>query len=229
MAINTLENVREYNQKTFEPFFKQTKLYGQISQEYDHIIFNSFNHGILKKFTPRQILAGGCKLFSAIPFYFIEMLKEKNPKNIYDLGCGWNIFKKYYPEIIGIGEEEENFFGDIHGVVNDEFVKNHYNYFESVFSINALHFISIEDFQEKVFDFYSMIKPNGRGWLSMNLQRLIDNTKNNNFHGFKLNDYDAYIREKLIKLDLNYYAIDINFLNEVDDGIDGNIRIVIDK
>lgn len=225
MAINTIENIQEYNQEIFEPKFKQTKLYKQLNQEYDHVIFDTYNNKFIE-ITPRELY--GKRYFSAVPFYFIEILREKNPKEIYDLGCGWNIFKKYYPEIIGVGAELTNFLGDIHDIVDEDFIAKHQNYFESVFSINALHFIPLEDFQKRVIDFHSMIKPNGRGWLSLNLQRMIENSVTNQFDNFTTDNYENYVREKLAELKFKYISVDINLQNR-NSFMDGNIKIVIDR
>ena len=66
------------------------------------------------------------------------------------------------------------FYGDIHGIVDDDYIEQHQSYFESVFSICALHFQPIDQFCKIVRDFSSMVKPNGHGFLSVNLQRMID-------------------------------------------------------
>jgi len=91
--------MKYYDPNDWEVTFKKSNLYKQLVNEYDVVYFNRQDF-FIKSFevTPRQ--KASKRLFSAIPFYYIEWLQEINPEKIYDLGCGWNIFKKYYPNII---------------------------------------------------------------------------------------------------------------------------------
>jgi len=231
-------NINPYCETTFKEKFVKTELYSKLVKEYDEIVFNThFSSG-----TPRQI----CSLsrFSVVPFYYLEFLTKHNPTTIYDLGCGWNVFKKYIPNIIGIGAEDptaEDFFADIHGEVSFEFLQNHQNYFDSVFSINALHFRPLKDLRQVVLEFASMIKPGGRGFLSMNLARMIehDNSEGREFlaqtiakkienNSTVYDGYEYYIRQELDNVNFTYEIFDINISN-LDCWMDGNIRMVIYK
>jgi len=222
--------MKYYDPNDWEVTFKKSNLYKQLVNEYDVVYFNSqdfFN----KQFetTPRQIASTTSQTwFSAIPFYYIEWLQEINPEKIYDLGCGWNIFKKYYPNIIGVGAENpdnESFFADIHDYVDDDYILGHQEYFESVFSICALHFIPLSDIRKRVLDFASMIKHGGRGWLSLNAARMVERDPE-----FKDKDtlfIEKYCKEQLIGLpDLVLLEIDLTVSDEY---IDGNIQIQINK
>jgi hypothetical protein len=116
--------------------------------------------------TARQWMAYGN--FPVTAFYYLEFLTNQNPSVIYDLGCGWNIFKKYIPNIIGIGEEDpksQYYFADIHGRVDPNYVEQHQNYFESVFSICALHFRPLRELRQIALEFISMMKPDSYGFL----------------------------------------------------------------
>jgi hypothetical protein len=126
------------------------------------------------------------------------------------------------------------FYGDEHGFVDDDYVAQHQNYFESVFSICALHFHPIDQFCKVVEDFASMIQINGRGFISINLQRMID------FSSAKLlislfdtvhptqDQLDKYIRNELDKINLEWLIVDVDLML-VDEGMDGNIRLVFKK
>ena len=99
--IVMLEDIQPYNAVEFRRRFINTQLYQQLTRDFDEITFSStwegFGHG-----TPRQHWADRSlwrTKFSAVPFYYLEFLTQQNPKEIYDLGCGWNVFKRYIPNI----------------------------------------------------------------------------------------------------------------------------------
>ena len=226
-----------YDPAEWEMTFKKCDLYKQLANEYDVVYFDQ--QGFVKKglnFTPRQWLANQSTFsaFSAIPFYYIEWLQEINPKNVYDLGCGWNIFKKYYPNIIGVGAEDPKgliFQADIHDYVDDDYIQGHQEYFESVFSICALHFIPLSDMRKRVLDFASMIKPGGRGWLSLNAMRMIERDpifKNTDIENkASVLAINNFCKKELSNLP-NVVCLDID-LREINEHIDGNIRIQFEK
>jgi hypothetical protein len=129
---------------------------------------------------------------------------------------------------------DKTFFGDVDGCVNDKYVLEHQEYFQSVFSICALHFHSLTLFKKIVLDFVSMIKPGGRGFLSLNLQRIIERTpeqfliqKFSTRHPTQF-QFDQYLREELSTLSLKFLILDID-LTLIDESMDGNIRLVIEK
>jgi hypothetical protein len=165
--------------------------------------------------------------FSVVPFYYLEFLTEKNPKTIYDLGCGWNIFKKYIPSIIGVGAEDpksEWFFADIHDYIDDEYIRGHQNHFESAFSICALHFIPMSDLRKRVLDFASMIKPGGRGWVTFNAMRLLERDEKMIAH----KNLELWVRQQLSNLPFTILQFEVN-LTKLDNGLDGNIRLILEK
>jgi hypothetical protein len=241
-----MKNLNPYPEEKYSLKFKKTDLYKKLTEDFNEVTLkksywstlinldtyktNFYKTIIQKEFTPRQLI-GSEQKFSATLFYYLEFLIEKNPEKIYDLGCGCNIFKKYIPNIIGIGAEDPNgqrFYGDIHDYVDEEFIQGHKDYFESVFSICALHFRPLTEFSKVVNEFYSMIKPGGRGFLSINLKRMIE--KSENFmKNTSVKEYDAYCREQLDTLThIKFLVVDID-LEFLDEAMDGNIRLVMEK
>jgi hypothetical protein len=286
-----MKNIAPYNENEFISMFKTTEVYKKLKLNYadDQLIWNKFFHlGRKNEFikkddeTPRETCK---KEFSVSIFYYLLPLLEKNPKKIYDLGCGKNMFKPYLPNIIGIGAEtpdyypivqdymnvkdpswpniftpdefeklpdyikiectdiynlnpyhisKHGFYGDVHGIVNDEYVVQHQNYFESVFAICSLHFHPLSDFKKIVLDFASMICNNGRGFLGINLQRLIDYSSDDfliNQFGTKhptCEQYDQWLRNELSTTKLKFLILDID-LTLLDELMDGNIRLLIEK
>jgi SAM-dependent methyltransferase len=163
-----------------------------------------------------------------IPFYYLQPLLEKNPISIYDLGCGANILKKYIPNIIGVDKSNSQLcYPDIEGRVDAEYIKTHQNYFQSVFSINALHFRPLTELRSVYEEFISMVAPGGRGFLSVNIQRMIESEKNL-LPGVDNINYDSYVRTQLDNLPCKYLIFDVN-LDIVDEWLDGNIRLVFER
>ena len=225
-----MQNINPYNEDHCRKYCYQSGFLNQIKLDFNCL---SWTKNYYSRYTPREDL--GVSTFSMVPFYYLEKLLEKDPVNIYDLGCGWNIFKKYIPTIIGVSPtHNQDNYADIHDLVDDEYIKGHTNFFDSVFSINALHFTSLENLEEVVTGFVSMIKPSGRGFLSLNLMRMIEcssiefleNSIGTTRTGI---DYEQYVRSVLEKINIGYLIVDVDFSKTLDDYMDGNIRLVIDK
>ena len=134
-------DINKYDQIKFEEKFKKTDLYNILKQDYDILSFDY--HYKEKSPTPREIEGTKKSKFSVVPFYYLNFLTDVNPKKIYDLGCGWNIFKKYIPNIIGIGAESdsEHFFGDISDFVDDDYIKYHHNLNQLPLNLERLQFV----------------------------------------------------------------------------------------
>jgi hypothetical protein len=216
----------------FEKKFKETEIYKKLINDYDVVTFDERYRYDDVKGTPRKWF--GCNnrktIFSAVPFYYIQYLTKHNPLTIHDIGCGWNIFKKYIPNIIGIaGEnpEDTDYHGDIHGFVDCDYIQQHQNYFESVFSINALHFVHLSKIRQRILDIVSMISPGGRIFLSLNLARMIERDSNfSDWRSKDINFIEEWIRQQLNNMPFTYEVFDLNLSNP-DDWMDGNIRMVI--
>lgn len=230
---NTLlqPQLNPYHQLSFQKQFENTQIYQALLQDFDELLYDreeKWRYSV----TPRQQLADPKSLpsiFFVSAFYYLEWLTAANPAEIYDLGCGWNIFKRYIPNIIGVGAEDpssSNFYGDVHGFVDDSYIAQHQAAFESVFSICALHFIPLSNLRQRVLDFASMIRPGGRGWLAMNAKRMMEFDplwKNANS-----NDIDHFVRSQLTNLPFDLLVFDV-YLDQINNGSNGNIHLVIKK
>lgn len=224
-----MHNINPYDEQKCRAYCQQLEFFNQIQTDFDRLSWTK--NYCSPRCTPREYL--GVSTFSMVPFYYLEKLLEKDPVNIYDLGCGWNIFKRYIPTIIGVSPTQDN-YADIHDLVDDKYIKGHTNFFDSVFSINVLHFKSLEKLEKIVTEFVSMIKPGGRGFLSLNLMRMVERSS---FEFLEKSigtnrtsiDYEQYVRSVLEKINIGYLIVDIDFSRTLDDYIDGNIRLVIDK
>jgi hypothetical protein len=227
-----MHNINPYDEQKCRAYCQHLEFFNQIKTDFDHLTWSKNYFGP----TPRETVGNAHQTrFSMVTFYYLEKLLEINPTNIYDLGCGWNIFKRYIPNIIGVSPTHNtDNYADIHDLVDDDYIKGHQNYFESVFSINALHFIPLSKLEEIITGFASMVKPNGRGFLSLNMQRMIEQTPREFLEKHisaspTSHDYEQYVLSVLEKLNINYIILDVDFNGTINDAMDGNVRLVFEK
>ena len=171
------------------------------------------------------------------PFYILDFISNNSTGSIFDIGCGFNFFKKFY-NIVGI--DPFSLEADINDEFNDSFAHTHANSMDNIFSINAIHFVSIVEIQKRIENYFNLTKKNGYAYLSMNVERVLDwtydktkNTKNiENFY-FPKNDLsseiDSMINDALSNLDVEILLYN-NKINEiVSDSVNGNIRILVKR
>jgi hypothetical protein len=220
-----MENLNPYDQTSFEQKFKKTKIFELLDQKYDEITFAKFYEPIISSryITPRQNAA--MTIVSAVPFYYLQYLDQS--VQMVDLGCGINFFKTFFPNVLGIGAEQgNNFFGDLRDFVDDDFYKGHESVYYSVFSINALHFHPLEKLQDICIKFSNTLQSGGRGFLAMNVQRMLERTEL--FNDYSLEDLDLWIRSQFKDFPTKIVVFDVD-LSQQDAWMDGNIRIVFEK
>lgn len=206
-----LANINPYNKAIWENKFKQSNLYNKLTLDFDQI---SFEHFVEKPnanrldLTPRQRL--GTSLFSGTIFYYLDFLLRDDPEIIYDIGCGWNIFKKYLPihgyDPYGQYSDERALPDDFHG--------------KYIMSINALHFTNLSKFKYAVTGFYKKIDAGGKGLLTLNIARMTNR--------MDVDNIDAFIRNELYDFKENLLVFDLD-LSFRDAYLDGNLRIVFSK
>ena len=222
-----MQNLNAYNREQFEQKFKTTETYRMLNEKYDQVCFDKFIETVKQQPTPRQSLAGGYPtVVSAVPWYYLNFLDST--KLIVDLGCGMNFFKPYFSNLVGVGAEQGlRFYGDIHDFVDNDFYNGHKSVYDSVFSINALHFAPLQQLGDIAKKFSDMVKPKGRGFLAMNAMRMLERST-----GFKktLGDtsLDHWIREQFNNFPAKILVFDLD-LSVQDAYMDGNIRIVFEK
>ena len=165
--------------------------------------------------------------------YYLEFLIEKNPQVIADVGCGENLFKKYVPAIVGFDKTP---WADVQEWFDNEFVTTHTDEFDCAFAINALHFISLSDVKHRINKFGKIIKKGGRGFATLNLKRLLENTEPHEFYNLfdltkrlTVDDYKNYLTKELTGIDYQVLVLDLVFEEgSIDDWFNGNIRIVFE-
>lgn len=225
-----LENKNPYDPVTFKQQFESTELCKRITADFDHISYLPYE---TIRATPRQLF--GETWFFVKAIYYINIVASIPHQQLYDLGCGWNIFKRYFSNIVGVDKsrpvgnvwQSRKSYADIISTVNAEYIAEHRDSFSAVMSICALHFRPLEEIDIIVSEFTSMIAPGGRGYLSLNTPHLLEVSKifNTNTNPSII---DSFIRTELGKMQINFLVVDID-LTRPNDIIEGNINLVIEK
>lgn len=213
--------MRHYNKEKFNQEFLQSETYKKLTIDYQHVYesISEYNDGFEP--IPRRTYAANQSIFYYGTFYYINMLLEKQPKTILDLGCGGNFFKKYVPEIIGVDPDpREADRIDILDAYSEKFLNENLQKYDCAMTIGAIHTVSLVKLVDTIHDFGKLIKPGGRGYFAVNLRRPFQYTELHDFA--KL--FDLSRRQTLIDLyrvihnlssQINYklIAFDITFLD----------------
>ena len=239
-------NKNQYNQEACKLFVEKHNIQQYVSSKYnihqqDQFCFKKYlpeNIVIRKKHdvTPREKMIKPD--VSMCSFYYINYLIRENIDYIADIGCGINFFKDVLP--IRVHGIDSTGYSDEQNLFDEHFVTNHENFYDSAISINALHFIPITKFKNRVMEFYKVIKPGGRAYLSMNAARLIDFTAKNVLNSIFENtryvrdrpqdkELNDYILTELKTLPINFLVVDCIIDEIYDECLDGNIRLVFEK
>jgi len=171
-------------------------------------------------------------------FYYIEKLLENNPQLVYDIGCGWNMFKRYYPAILGVSPDEVSnekvFFGDEFDFFDDEFVKYHQEEYECAMAICSLNFHPVSMIRKIATGFMSLIKPGGRGYMAFDITSMLERedpevlTELFGTSEPSSIQVDDYVVSQLSDLPCNYLIFDADTV-ENKDRLDGDIRILFER
>jgi hypothetical protein len=240
-------NVNGYNQDQFKLDFanhtcmevikKDKFLSGAILRFDSFFTFDTlvtpFMDNVLS--TPRLVALESDTSFSVAPLYYLDFLLEKNPTSIIDIGCGANIFKRIIPCVHGIDPIPDNSAADEIGSFDNEFSQAHKDEYESVFSINAIHFISLIDFEKRMLEFINIVKPGGRGFVTFNVTRMLERTSKEEFQqlfGDTVVDIQTitdYVRDVIQNISVKFLVIDLYIDKEMNEIMNGNIRLVFEK
>jgi len=190
-------------------------------------------------YTPRLIQM--LRRFSMIPLWYLQFLVDASPSCIVDLGCGENFFKPVIAKlhgipVHGIDPTPNNTAADeLCNYSGSDFSRGHPNAYESVFSINALHFVPLSELTTVINNFYNIVAPNGRGFLTLNSARMVEQAnhdwlldKFNNIEPTPL-QIQEYVCDQLSTLNIDFLVIDLLIDKFSDEGMDGNIRMVFKK
>ena len=219
-----LDNINVYDQVEFKQKFMQSKIYKMIDAEADIIIWEKNDEIPIGEFTPR--LQSWFRIATMQPCYYIDLLYENNPSCIYDIGCGINWFKQFYPNIYGIGGETEDrgeYFGDERGRWG-EGLESKLTNIEAMFAMLSLHFRGVDKIRTLIEEVISTLAINGRAYLSFNSRQIIK------FTNKKITTIEVvkYLRYDLAKIEsVRWLVVDMD--SSYDSSLDGNISLVFER
>lgn len=224
--------------------FKKSSHYRKAMSIYDHAILSHLEMTLLKAALHHTVYADGrkiCeqyKIFDVIPHYYIKFLLDISPNSILDIGCGHNVFKKIYPNIIGMDANPDANY-DMFDYFDEEFVVGHTNQYDAVITINAIHFSPIDSIRNRLLMIDRLLKPNGRAFVSTNLETWLMHTDKkivqSMFGPFpRFEDIMKYIHQETLATGLNFLVIDYPILSyskesTVRDDLNGNLRVVFEQ
>lgn len=198
--------------------------------DYDVIYDLGCGRNLFKSYIPRLIGIGA----EWSDYYRVKSPSWPNIKNRQEFDRLPEHIKHECLHVHKISIDDDTCYGDISDKFNDTFVLAHQEYFQSIFSINALHFHPLHLLKKIVLDFASIIKVGGRGFLSFNLKHMIERESTQ----FLLQEfsttypsksqYEQYIRKELLSTNLKFLILDVDLtvLNEI---LDGNVKMVIER
>ena len=223
------KNLNTYDPVLFKQEFSKTDIFATMSQDFDLVHFDwHFSATDDLAGTVRQWYGGKDRktIFSAVSFYYLQYLTANYQGDIYDIGCGWNIFKKYLPNIIGVDKfyNCKTWKPDIDMWFDESFCQKFHNQLDRIMSINSLHFIPFDQLRKRVIDFFSLLAPNGIGYLSLNLMRMIETDPT--LRNKSREEFETIVRTELFDIGYEYLVFDIDF-TLFDCFLDGNIRMVV--
>ena len=213
-----------YNEEQFKIDFPKTAVGKKILAETPEWMSISYSPFGTVDFwiSPRENLS----TIYVVPFFYVLKLLEKNPEKIADIGCGMNFFKYFIPEIIGIDPTDHPKV-DIVDYFDDVYSKGHTDSFDCAMAINAIHFISLKDINKQLKSFSNIIKPGGRGFVTFNVERMIERTDEKDM--IPDAHLSSYIKQQVDQALPNVLLYDSYIDNTDSDILNGNIRIVFEK
>ena len=219
-----LDNLNVYDQVEFKQKFMQSKIYKMIDAEAEIIIWEKNDERALYEFTPRHQF--WFKIATMQSCYYIDLLYENNPSRIYDIGCGINWHKQFYPNIYGIAGETEirgEYLADERGRWG-EGLESKLTNIEAMFAINALHFRSVHKIRTLIEEVISTLAINGRAYLSFNSRQIRKYTNK------KITTIEVikYLRYDLAKIEsVRWLVVDMD--SSYESPMNGNISLVFER
>lgn len=135
-----------------------------------------YEPGFHDSVTPRWQQMSGC--FSMVSLYYMDAMMGSNPATVADIGCGENVFKMFYPQIIGYDSCNDR--ADVQCDFNTEFASANRRRFDAAMACNSIHFVHPSRFEAQVRDLASMVKRGGTCHVTANTQRLVEHMDDGN-------------------------------------------------
>ena len=229
--------MKTFSSDDFEKESKSLRHDLAIKEIFGNDVIPTYVHNSYRA-TPRENAL--IRKFSMVPLWYLQFLADAGPSRIVDIGCGGNLFKPVIEKLYGtpchgIDPTPENHNADEFDIFDADFSQGHCDFYESAFSINALHFIPLSHLADRINEFYNVIAPGGMGFLALNAARMVERTQPE----WLLHTFDTmeptpaqiqkYVSEQLSTLSIEFTVADLLIVNCPDEFMDGNIRLVFKK
>jgi len=137
-------------------------------------------------------------------FAILPDILKLNPKNILDLGCGYNDFKKYIPHLVGI-----DFANDCADFKQDFLeYKCKDNSQDVILALGSINFINLETVSKQVEYIHKKLKPGGTAFIRVNPAKAPDDSIVSNFYAWSIEDiynftskHNFSIKDNIIKFE----------------------------
>ena len=241
VITNNVIELNTCNSNQWLDEFKTLPSYQRAAQHYDHVITSYLEMTLLKAawhHTVYELPRDFCeqyKILDCTPFYYIEKVMQTNPATVVDLGCGLNVFKKVYPNIIGIDSNPKANFDEF-DFFDEDFAQGHRHYYDGLISINTIHFSPIDTISQRLSMTKGLVKPGGRAFVSFNLETWLMHTDKQVIDSLfgpvpQFNDIVNYVNNQIVASNLNLEVVDWPVLHitensTIRDDYNGNIRLV---
>lgn len=149
-----------------------------------------------------------------LPYWLLDSFAN-NDSECVDIGCGTNLFAKYQSNITGVDPEYPDFRNYI---LNDAWWVDNWGKWPRVFSVNALHFVSQNDWPALIHKATGVLKSGGEAIISVNRQRIKD---------MEQTFTEEIMRDQISQM--AYCKKVIWFQNPLDASLDGNVWMWFSK
>lgn len=240
-----IKEINPYSSTHWREQFRHTDLYRRIVKDYDHVIFSWQEATLLKAAlhhtvyeTDRKV----CDLYrilDAVPYYYFHHARIDHADIVVDLGCGLNVFKKTWPNIIGIDSKidptpicEDTIVTHF----DKNFADEHQDMCDALISINAIHFDKITTIKDRLLWVAQLVRSGGRAFVSFNVETWLMHTSKEDIARLfgawpTLGPVVDYIYDQVVSTGLDLVVSDWPILRTTEDSSirdshNGNVRLV---
>lgn len=134
-----------------------TDLDQRLSDYYDVVVTDID----IPKSTPRYRYESGLKIGFRDIFWYIDQLYSAQPADVVDIGCGENVFKKWFPNLTGVDSDEYPYGGpDIVAFFDTDYAKSNQERWDSGMALGALHYCHWRDLEQQIENAMTVVKKN---------------------------------------------------------------------
>jgi SAM-dependent methyltransferase len=124
-------------------------------------------------------------------FALLPKIAALKPQTMLDLGCGYNEFKPYFPQLIGI--DLSNTSADVIGDFLDYQVDD--NSQDVILALGSINFLGLKTVSDQVAWIYRKLKPGGTAFIRVNPAQAPDDSITEEFYVWSIEDIYNFTTE----------------------------------